>query len=519
MLKKVRNAVKNILLIIIIFISSLLIVGAGYYSSNYSSESFDQVLYYALNGVQGTSKDVVKDIILDNIFILLIVFIIISWLVLYNSKNKIVFDLKIRTKSLKKQLFPIKHKFIFSLVILLMSVIIAIKGFKIDEFIKNMTQETEMYNKYYVQGDSSYIEFPEKKRNLIFISLECVETSVCSKENGGSWDYSIIPELEQLALDNINFSNTEKLGGAYQIAETHYTAAALVAQTAGIPLKSTSLTIDANSGRYNGTGEYLKNAYALGDVLAEQGYNLEVMMGSNSSFGARKQYFKTNGNYEVFDLYTALDRGLMTEDEIVWWGFEDDKLFEWSKEEILNLAKEDKPFNYILQTADTHFTDGYLSKNVESKYQTQYENVYGYSSKSVYEFVEWIKKQDFYENTTIVIIGDHLNKQESFYKNHVPDDYDRTIYNVIINSAVEAKNSKNRIFTSMDFYPTMLASIGIKIKGDRLGIGTNLFSERKTLAEEVGIEYLDAEAKKKSTFYNTYLLGNDYFESDEAKKK
>lgn len=71
----------------------------------------------------------------------------------------------------------------------------------------------------------------------------------------------------------------------------------------------------------------------------------------------------------------------------------------------------------------------------------------------------------------------------------------------------------------MDFYPTMLASIGIKIKGDRLGLGTNLFSERKTLAEEVGIEYLDAEAKKKSTFYNTYLLGNDYFESDEAKKK
>ncbi len=171
MLKKVRNAVKNILLIIIIFISSLLIVGAGYYSSNYSSESFDQVLYYALNGVQGTSKDVVKDIILDNIFILLIVFIIISWLVLYNSKNKIVFDLKIRTKSLKKQLFPIKHKFIFSLVILLMSVIIAIKGFKIDEFIKNMTQETEMYNKYYVQGDSSYIEFPEKKFDIYIIRV------------------------------------------------------------------------------------------------------------------------------------------------------------------------------------------------------------------------------------------------------------------------------------------------------------------------------------------------------------
>lgn len=519
MIKKIRNVVKNILLILIIFISSLLIVGSRYFATTYPSESFDQVLYYAFNGVEGTSNDVVKDIILDNIFVLLIVFIIISWLVLYNKKNAIIMKLKIRGKTLKKQVFPIKHKCIFTIVLLIVSVIIAIKGFKIDEFIKNNTQETEMYDKYYVQGDSSYIEFPENKRNLIFISLECVETSCCSKENGGSWEYSIIPELEQLALENLNFSNTEKLGGAYQIAETHYTAAALVAQTAGIPLKSTSLTINSESGRYNGTGEYLKNAYTLGDVLAEQGYNLEVMMGSNSSFGARGQYFKTNGNYEVFDLYTALNKGLMTEDEVVWWGFEDDKLFEWSKEEILNLAQKDGPFSYILQTADTHFTDGYLSKNVESKYPTQYENVYGYSSKSVYEFVEWIKEQDFYENTTIVIIGDHLNKQESFYKNHVPDNYDRTIYNVIINPAVEAENAKNRIFVSMDFYPTMLASIGVKIKGDRLGLGTNLFSERKTLAEELGVEYLDEEAKKKSTFYNMFLLGNDYFQSDEAKSK
>lgn len=56
MLKKVRNAVKNILLIIIIFISSLLIVGAGYYSSNYSSESFDQVLYWCSRNIEGCGK-------------------------------------------------------------------------------------------------------------------------------------------------------------------------------------------------------------------------------------------------------------------------------------------------------------------------------------------------------------------------------------------------------------------------------------------------------------------------------
>ena len=399
-----------------------------------------------------------------------------------------------------------------SLVIFLIFFIVAVKAFGINEYLINISQDTELYEKYYVSGDSSYIIFPENKRNLIFISLESMETTLCSKENGGGWNYSLIPELEKLALENITFSNTEKLGGPYQVTDTHFTAAALVAQTAGIPLKTNSITINSISGRYNGNGRYLENAYTLGDILKEQGYNLEIMMGSDGNFGGRTQYFVTNGDYKIFDVNSAIRDGKMTEEERVWWGFEDDRLFEWAKEEILELASKDEPFNFIMQTADTHFVDGYLSENAEKKYDNQYENVFAYSSKLTYEFVEWLQKQDFYENTTIVILGDHLGKQAEFYENNVADDYQRTVYNVIINSALEAQNQnmKNRKFSSMDFYPTILASMGVEINGDRLGLGTNLFSKRLTLVEELGFDYLDGEAKKNSTFYNAVLLGKDY---------
>jgi len=168
------------------------------------------------------------------------------------------------------------------------------------------------------------------------------------------------------------------------------------------------------------------------------------MMGSDGNFGGRTQYFTTNGNYKIFDVNYAKEQGKMKTEDRVWWGFEDDKLFEWSKEEITNLASQDEPFNYIMLTADTHFVDGYLSENVGDKYETQYENVHAYSSKSIYEFVDWIKKQDFYENTTIVILGDHLGMQTEFYTSHIDKNYERTIYNVIINSAIEEKNSKSR---------------------------------------------------------------------------
>ena len=64
-----------------------------------------------------------------------------------------------------------------------------------------------------------------------------METTLASKENGGGWEYSIIPELEQLAMENINFSNTEKLGGAIPVPCTGWTVAGMVAHTSGVPLK------------------------------------------------------------------------------------------------------------------------------------------------------------------------------------------------------------------------------------------------------------------------------------------
>ncbi|MBP3463603.1 MAG: LTA synthase family protein [Clostridia bacterium] len=465
-----KKKIRNVIITLFIFVASLFLVGSNYFLNNYADESFDQILYYAMNGVSGTSKNVIKDIIFSNIIPLIIVFIVLSYVILNNCRYKLVLKLKIRSRKISKQIYPIKHKVLCTILIFIVSFGIAIKVFKVDRYLINITQETNLYEKYYVGADSSYITFPENKRNLIFISLESMETTMCSEANGGGWKYSIIPELEELLLDekNISFSNTDKLGGALQQIDTHFTSAALVAQTAGIPLKTNAVTDDAVTGRYNGNGRYLENAYTLGDVLKEQGYNLEIMMGSNGSFGGRKEYFRTNGDYKVFDLGYAIETGKMTESEVVWWGFEDDRLYKWAKEEILDLASQDKPFNFILQTADTHFPDGYLSSNAERKYDSQYENVYADASKKVYEFIQWLKTQDFYDNTTIVILGDHLGKQKDFYQGRIDKDYKRTVYNVIINSAINSENIKNRQYSTMDYYPTILASLGAKIEGDRL---------------------------------------------------
>ena len=91
-------------------------------------------------------------------------------------------------------------------------------------------QSSTIYQDDYVEPLTAGIQFPEKKRNLIHIYLESMETTYEDIASGGSWQENLIPQLTELAEDNISFSDIVSLTG------TDYTTGALVAQTAGFPI-------------------------------------------------------------------------------------------------------------------------------------------------------------------------------------------------------------------------------------------------------------------------------------------
>ena len=119
----------------------------------------------------------------------------------------------------------------------------------------------------------------------------------------------------------------------------------------------------------------------------------------------------------------------------------------------------------------------------------------------MHNFVNWLKKQSFYKNTTIVIAGDHLTMDNEYIQRNVDENYERTVYNCFINSKTETENLKNRVFTSFDMFPTTLSAIGCEIGGERLGLGTNLFSQKPTLAEEIGYDELSYQLDLSSKYY------------------
>ena len=104
-----------------------------------------------------------------------------------------------------------------SIIIFVIGLITLVKSVHLDEYIINRSKDTDIYEKYYVDTNNVKVTLPKKKMNLVLIYLESMEASLFSKENGGTFEVSRIPELEEIALNNINFSNTDKLGGAYML--------------------------------------------------------------------------------------------------------------------------------------------------------------------------------------------------------------------------------------------------------------------------------------------------------------
>lgn len=382
----------------------------------------------------------------------------------------------------------------------------------VKEYLASQKKESHFIEQNYVDPRTTKITFPDKKRNLIYIYLESMESTFASKGDGGGLDFNCIPELTTLAEENTNFSNSDKLGGGYPAYGGTWTMAGIFSQTSGIPIKNSEQTDDVNATlaeQYS----FSSQARNLEDILADEGYNQCFMIGSDATFGGRRAYFESHGKgkTEICDYNTAKENGQIPEDYYVWWGYEDQKLFANAQEKLTELSSKDEPFNFTMLTVDTHFEDGYVCEQCQNEFgDNQYANVMACSSRQVDAFVKWIQQQPFYENTTIVISGDHLTMDSDFC-NDVSEDYERSVYNVFINLPegldTSFEKTHSREFATLDMFPTTLAAMGVTIEGDRLALGVNLFSDEQTLTEQYGRKGLDKELMKKSKFYD--MLIND----------
>ena len=192
-------------------LGTLLLVGgfvclfaALWYLRTYGDTGFDSILFTLFSDLGGVETDLILDLLLEGLLPALVCAAVVAILIFWEPRFRI------------GRVYPLKNGLAFLLAILVTLALIGgalvITGGHL--YIYDLYHESAIFDEKYVDPDSVEITFPEEKRNLVYIFLESMETTYFDKAQGGALDKNLIPELYDLAQQNLNFSESASVGGA-----------------------------------------------------------------------------------------------------------------------------------------------------------------------------------------------------------------------------------------------------------------------------------------------------------------
>lgn len=226
-----------------------------------------------------------------------------------------------------------------------------------------------------------------KGKNLIIVQMEAIQQFLINRKFNGR---EITPNLNKFINDSAYFDNFY-----YQIGGGNTADAEFLTNTSLYPLKEGSVYFRYPSDTYESTAKLLKL----------QGYNTYVFHANNPSFWNRTEMYKSLG----FDKFFSSKS--FTLDEYLGWGLGDKSFFRQSLEKF----DTSKPFYGFFITLASHhpfnFFDNYPGFDVGSKYEKTFIGDYvkaaNYADQAIGLFLDDLKKRGLYDNSIIVIYGDH----------------------------------------------------------------------------------------------------------------
>ena len=147
--KKIKKILKSIITWLILLILAILIVASIYYYKEYSEQDFDQIVYYVLNGVESAAPSVVKGVIETAAIPTILLWLMLCIPTVKNVKKTRHINIKIKSKTYKIQVFPVKfisnHKRIYIFIVFVIATVLVIFGFRINVFISNRIKKTSIF--------------------------------------------------------------------------------------------------------------------------------------------------------------------------------------------------------------------------------------------------------------------------------------------------------------------------------------------------------------------------------------
>ncbi|MEG0451061.1 MAG: LTA synthase family protein [Lysinibacillus sp.] len=310
-----------------------------------------------------------------------------------------------------------------------------------------------------------------KDRNVIAVSLESLQNFVINNNMDG---HEITPFLNSLTNDpdTYYFSNFYHQTGLGKTSDSEFI---LENSLFGLGRGAVFFTHGGNT--YN----------SMAERLGENGYYTNVMHPNNKSFWNRDMMYQSL----KIDKYYDLDSYTVDEGEEVGWGLKDKPFFNQSVEYMKDMPQ---PFYSRLITLTNHHPFHLDEEDMTIPEYTsnsgtvnRYFQTVRYMDEAVKDFFQSLKDQGLYENSIIVMYGDHYGISENhnkamaqFLGKEELTPYDNALLQEVpmfihVPNSGEGKEM-TEVSGQIDIRPTLLHLLGIETSKD-MQLGADIFSE------------------------------------------
>ena len=320
---------------------------------------------------------------------------------------------------------------------------------------------------------ASYLE-PDKEmfgvakdKNLIIVSLESLQNFVINSEVNGQ---EITPFLNDFIGESYYFDQFY-----HQTQQGKTSDSEFILDNSLYPLNRGAVFFTHSGNEFE----------SMTEKLGEHGYYTTAMHANNKSFWNRDIMYDSLG-YERF--YSLPDYDV-TEENSVNWGMKDIPFFEQS---VQHMQEMPQPFSAKMITLTNHYPftldeedkliDPYTSNDgtVNRYFQTV-----RYMDEAVKNFITDLKEAGLYENSIIVMYGDHYGISENHNKamsQYLGKDITPFVSTqlqqvpMIIHVPGQEGKTISKVAGQIDLKPTIMHLLGIDTKKD-IQFGSDIFSD------------------------------------------
>ncbi|AMD00154.1 phosphoglycerol transferase I [Halomonas chromatireducens] len=321
--------------------------------------------------------------------------------------------------------------------------------------------------------------------NLLLLYLESIERTYADRERFGD----AYADLEAIGEEGLVYE------GVYQLDNTGWTMAGMIASQCGTPLMPAGLLHDR---QFSPLETVVPGVDCLGDLLSEQGYRLTYMGGASTAFAGKGLFYQDHGFETILgreDLQPRLD----DPDYLNNWGLYDDSLYDFTVEEIRRLNEEEGPWGLVNLTLAGHAPRGYPAQRcIDRQGEFDGEDILYSVECSAWlarDLLERLDSEGLLENTLVVIASDHLTMRVSAWEQLIQSKRDNTF--MLLGPGIPV-DRQTREASMVDVFPTILEAMGFTIDWHRAGLGVSLLSDEPTLIEEHSMEFVNARMREEN---------------------